>query len=116
MNEHNRLVHWAAARGLWPLFLLMPAYKVGAVLFVSFAPKRLALAGLFAFILCDYHGAASWTERHRGFGNTGFIIYGILLAAVIVLMGFRQEKELTSKDPQAASIPVSASRSSAPPR
>ena len=93
MNEHNRLIHWVAAHGLWPLFLFMLLYTAGAFLFVSLARRRLALGGLFAFILCNFHGGATWLERHWGFGNTGFIIYGILLAAVIVLVGFPKERE-----------------------
>lgn len=92
MNEHNHLVHWVAAQGLWLLILFMLLYTVAAFAFVSLARTRLALVGLFAFILCDYHGAAAWIERHWGFGNTGFVIYGIVLAAVIVLVGFPGEK------------------------
>jgi hypothetical protein len=92
MNEHNRLVHAIAAHGYWAVILFMLLYTVGAFLFVSLARRRLALVALFAFILCDYHGAAAWIERHWGFGNTGFIIYGIVLAAVIVLVGFPSER------------------------
>lgn len=88
MNEHNRLVHSIAAHGCVPLILFMLLYTVGALLFVSKARKRLALIGLFSFILCDYHGAATWLERHWGFGNAGFIIYGIVLATTLVLVGF----------------------------
>jgi hypothetical protein len=93
MNEHNRLVHSIAAHGYWAVIGFMLLYTLGAFAFVSLARRRLALVGLFAFILCDYHGAAAWIERHWGFGNTGFVIYGIVLAAVIVLVGFPREKE-----------------------
>jgi len=86
MNERNQLVHSIAAHGYLPLILFMLFYTVGAFFFVSIARKRLALIGLFSFILCDYHGAAAWLERHWGFGSAGFIIYGILLA--VVLVGF----------------------------
>ncbi len=93
MNEHNRLIHSIAAHGYWAVIVFMLLYTLGAFLFVSLVRKRVALVALFAFILCDYHGAAAWIERHWGFGNTGFIIYGILLAAVIVLVGFSSGKE-----------------------
>jgi hypothetical protein len=92
MNEHSQLIHSIAGRGYWPVIIFMLLYTVGAFLFVSLARKRLALVGLFAFILCDYHGAATWLERHWGFGNSGFIMYGILLAVVIVLVGFPSEQ------------------------
>ncbi|MBU6411417.1 MAG: hypothetical protein KGR98_13620 [Verrucomicrobia bacterium] len=93
MNEHNHLIHWIAAHGLWLLIPFLLLFPVAAFVFVSVAPTRLTLAGIFAFILCDYHGGATWLEGHWGLGCAGFIVYGILLAAVIVLTGFPREKE-----------------------
>jgi hypothetical protein len=93
MNEHNQLIHSLATHGYWPVIIFMLAYTAGAFVFVSFARTRLALAGIFAFILCHFHGGSSWVERHWGFGNTGFVIYGILLATVMVVAGFPKEKE-----------------------
>lgn len=99
MNEHNQLIHAIAAHGILPLILFMLAYTAGAFLFVSLARRRLAMIGLFAFIFCDYHGAAAWIERHSGFGDTGFVIYGILLAMAIVFVGFPASEENQIKKP-----------------
>lgn len=88
VNEHNQLINSIATHGCLFLILFMALYTVGAFLLVTFLRGRLALVGLFAFVLCHFHGGASWLERHWGFGNAGAIVYGIVLAAVLVVVGF----------------------------
>jgi hypothetical protein len=104
MNEHNQLIRSIAAHGYWYVIVYMLLHIVAAFLFVSLARGRLALAGLLAFILCHYHGGATWIEWHWGFGNTGFIVYGVVLAAVVALVGFPGECK-AARDINASTAP-----------
>ena len=88
VNEHNPLFHALLAHS-WLLFVLFNLfYLAGAFLVVSFARRRLALVVLFSLIFCHFYGGSTWLDRHWGFGSAGLIVYGVLLATTLVLLGF----------------------------
>jgi|SRR5581483_5771802 len=88
VNEHNPLFHSLLAHGYLLFVLFHLIYLTGAFFIVSFVRKRFALIILFSLILCHYYGGATWLDRHWGFGTAGLIIYGVLLATILVLLGF----------------------------
>ena len=85
--EYNRLIRLIVTQGHLPFVLFLLLYLAGAFLVVSLLPRRLSLIALFSFILCHYFGASTWWVYHWGYGMQASIIYGIILAVVLVLCG-----------------------------
>ncbi len=89
VHEGNRLFHWVMSRG-YPVAMLVDAvYLAGSVLLVSILPWRLGLTLLFALVLGHYFGGSTWLCFRYGLGAQGMVLYGLLLAAVLVGIGFR---------------------------
>src|SRR5438128_1443780 len=86
-SEYNRFMRLFVAQGCWPFLFWSLLYVAGALLVVSILPRRFALMGLFSYILCHYFGASTWWVYHWGYGMQASIIYGIILAVVLVLCG-----------------------------
>ena len=86
-SEHNQFIRLFVIQGCWPFVLWSLLYVAGAFFAVSILPRRFALVTLFSFILGHYFGASSWCVYYWGCGSKGAIIYGIILAAVLVLSG-----------------------------
>ncbi|MCX6877368.1 MAG: hypothetical protein NTW21_26700 [Verrucomicrobia bacterium] len=85
--EHNQFIRLFVTQGYLPFVLWSLLYIAGAFIAVSILPRRFALMTLFSFILGHYFGASSWWVYHWGYGMQGAIIYGIILAVVLVLCG-----------------------------
>lgn len=86
-DEHNQFIHLFITQGYLPFVIWSLLYIAGAFIAVSILPRRLALMTLFSFLLGHYFGACSWWVYHRGYGVWVAIIYGIVLAVVLVLCG-----------------------------
>lgn len=86
-SEQNQFIRLFVIQGCWPFVLWSLLYVAGAFIAVSILPRRFALVTLFSFILGHYFGASTWWVYHWGYGSKAAIIYGIILAAVLVLCG-----------------------------
>ena len=86
-EEHNQFIRLFITQGYLPFVAWSLLYIVGAFIAVSILPRRLALMTLFSFLLGHYFGASSWWVYQRGYGVEVAIVYGIVLAVVLVLCG-----------------------------
>jgi len=96
-NEQRPLVRFFAQLGWFPFILYWIVYIVGAFLFVSKLPRRIALIGIFTFILPHYFGATTWWVYQWGYGQKAATIYGFLLA---VIVGLAFLSKAPSSDPR----------------
>lgn len=87
-NEGNDLIRIFVEMG--PLKFLVSSflYIMAAFLLVSYLPRRLALAILFAYMLGHYFGASTWLVYSFRFGMTGAVTYAAILAMLISWLGF----------------------------
>ena len=85
--EHNRFMRLFVAQGYLPFALWSFLYVAGAFFLVSILPRRLSLIILFSFILGHFFGASTWWVYRWGYGNKASVIYGIILAVILVLCG-----------------------------
>jgi hypothetical protein len=73
----------------WPTYVFVGLiYLLGTFLFVSVLPRTTSSIAIFAFILSHYFAASNWLAIHWHFGIEAPIVYGIVLAAMIVLAAF----------------------------
>lgn len=86
-KENNRFICFVIIQGCWPFILWSLLYLAGVFVVVSILPRRFALVTLLCFIFAHYFGASSWLVYHWGYGTKGPVIYGIILAAVLVFCG-----------------------------
>ena len=96
-NEHTPLVRFFAHLGWQSFVLYWVVYTVGAFLIVSKLPRRVALIGIFTFILPHYFGATTWWVYQWGYGQKAATIYGFFLA---VILGFAFLSKPPSSDPR----------------
>lgn len=88
VQEGNHLTHFFISRG-WMFFCLYEvAYMAGIFLLASIVPRPLALVVMFAFIFGHYYGASTWLADRWHLGTQGTVIYGIILAAIVVWVAF----------------------------
>jgi hypothetical protein len=85
VQEGNHLTHLFISRGYIPFCLYELVYMAAAFLLASVAPRQLALVIILAFIFGHYYGASTWLAHRWHLGTEGTVIYGILLAVVLVL-------------------------------
>jgi hypothetical protein len=87
-DEGNQLFHFFMVLGPLAFFSFELVYLAVAFLVASLACRRGALIGIFSYILGHYYGASSWLANHWHFGAASFIVYGIVLACVLVSLAF----------------------------
>ena len=88
VQEGNHLTHWFISRGPACFCLYELAYMAAIFILVSIVPRCAALIIIFAFIFGHYYGASTWLAHRWQLGTTGTVIYGIILAAIIVRTAF----------------------------
>lgn len=76
---------------LWSLL-----YNAGALMVVSVLPRKLALIAIFSLIPGHYFGACTWLVFVWGLGMKAAIIYGIVLAVLLVRCGVGGPSPLSS--------------------
>ena len=86
--EHNGLVRYVLGQGVSVYVLASLFYILVVFWLISILPRRLALVGVFSFILAHYHGASTWLSYYWHFGTNASIIYGIILGLVFVHLLF----------------------------
>jgi hypothetical protein len=86
--ENNHFFRYFFGQGLPVYLLTILVYIVVTFLLVSIVPRRLALVGVFSFILGHYYGASTWLNYRWHFGINAPIIYGIILGVVFVQLAF----------------------------
>ena len=91
--EANHFFRIFLSRGLAVYLPAAIVYAGGAFWLVSVLPRRLALTVTCSFILGHYYGACTWLDFHRRFGISGPIIYGIVLASILVFLAFPPNAE-----------------------
>jgi hypothetical protein len=87
-DEGNRLFRFFMVLGPLPYFSFDLVYLAVAFLVASMACRRGALIGIFSYILGHYYGASSWLANHWHLGAASFIVYGMVLACVLVSLAF----------------------------
>ncbi|HRQ90750.1 MAG TPA: hypothetical protein PLA50_18300 [Bacteroidia bacterium] len=88
VDEGNRLFRWIMSKGFVVALLAKLLYAGGSFLLVSVLPWRLGLTLLFALVLGHYFGASTWLCYRYQLGAAGMVLYGVLLAAALVVVGF----------------------------
>ena len=88
VHEGNRLFHWIMSKGYQVTLLADLIYVGGSFFLVSILPWRLGLTLLFALVLGHYFGASTWLCFRYQLGAAGMVLYGVLLATVLVAVGF----------------------------
>jgi hypothetical protein len=63
-------------------------YMAATFVLASIVPRQLGLVVILAFILGHYYGASTWLAHRWHFGTQGTVIYGIILAAIVVRLAF----------------------------
>ena len=86
-RELNQFIQLFVIQGWLPFLLWSLLYVAGIFAAVSVLPRRCALVVLFAFTFGHYFGASTWWVYHWGYGAKAGIIYGIVLAVILVLCG-----------------------------
>ena len=99
VHEGNRLFHWVMTKGYLVALLVKLLYTAGTFLLVSILPWRLGLILLFASTLGHYFGASTWLCYRYQLGATGMVLYGVLLATVIMAVGFHAGLKKPQPDP-----------------
>jgi hypothetical protein len=97
-NEGNSLFKYFMAHGLGVYVPFVLAYIAVAFLVASMGCKRGALIAIFSYILGHYFGACSWLANHWGLGTTSIVVYGILLATIVVRLAFPRCDESLASD------------------
>jgi hypothetical protein len=88
MREGNGFFRYFFSQGL-PVYVLTILIYISVVfLLISILPRRLALVGVFSFILGHYFGASTWLAYYWHLGINAPIIYGIILGMVFVHLAF----------------------------
>ena len=93
VDEGNHLSRFFMTRGYLVFCIYDLAYLTVAFLMASMLPRRVALIVIFAFILGHYFGASTWLNNRWNFGTHGVVIYGIILAMILVRAAFPEESE-----------------------
>lgn len=88
VQEGNHLTHFFISRGYMCFCLYELGYMAATFLLASIVPRQLALVVIFAFILGHYYGASTWLAHRWHLGTQGTVIYGIILAAIVVRLAF----------------------------
>lgn len=97
VHEGNRLFHWVMSQGYLVALLVDAVYLVGSVFLVSILPWRLGLTLLFALVLGHYFGGSTWLCFRYGLGAQGMVLYGLLVAAALVTVGFHMRMKHPQK-------------------
>lgn len=89
-HEANQWVRPVLAQG-WRVALAWNCgYVASTFILVSLAPWRVGLTVLFSLIFGHYFGGASWMFFRFHWGAQSFVIYGVILAIMLVSAGFRR--------------------------
>ncbi len=92
IKEANPLFAWFLAKGLVPFLVFMAAYSGALFWVVVVLPRRAGLVVLLSFVFGHYFGASSWLMYHLKLGILAPVLYGILLAVTLVVLG-KEKKE-----------------------
>ena len=87
-DESNHLFHFFMVLGPAAWFAFEAIYLAVAFVVASLACGRGALIGIFSYIFGHYFGASTGLVFFCRLGSAGFIIYGIVLACMIVAVMF----------------------------
>jgi hypothetical protein len=88
VHEGNQFFRWFLMQGWWGYVLIEAFYGAGMLLLVSILPQTGALTCIFAVILGHFAGASNWFFYEWRMGMQAPVIYGVVLSAVIVGLGF----------------------------
>ena len=97
VQEGNHLTHFFISRGFMPFCLYELVYMAAAFLLASIAPRRLALVIILAFIFGHYYGASTWLAHRWHLGTAGTVIYGTILAVILVRSAFPPQSKPDAK-------------------
>lgn len=92
VEEGNRLFHLIMAKGYKVSLLVDVFYVGGSFLLVSILPWRLALLLLLSLVLGHFFGASTWLCFYYQLGAKAMVLYGVLVSAVLVFVGFPLKK------------------------
>ena len=99
VREGNGFFRYFFAQGL-PVYVLTMVIYISVVFFlVSVLPRRLAMVGIFSFILGHYFGASTWLAYYWHFGINAPIIYGILLGMIFSHLVYSIPEKKSSEKP-----------------
>ena len=101
VNELDPFIRFFATKGYFVFASYWLIFSIGAFVLVSILPKRLGLIGVFTFIFPHYFGATSWWVYRWGYGTKAAMIYGIVLAVIVVLIAFpKHDKQCSENSPK----------------
>jgi hypothetical protein len=100
-NEGNHLTHIFIARGYMSFCLYTLAYVAVAFLLASTLPRKSGLIVILGFIFGHYYGGSTWLAYRWHLGTAGTVIYGIILAAILVLLAFPSPSKSDTKNDSA---------------
>ena len=87
-DEFNRLTHFFISHGSVWFCVSQLFYIAGAFFLARILPRRLSLVILLALILGHFDGGSSWLAHRWHFGTQGMVVYGIILAVILVQSAF----------------------------
>jgi hypothetical protein len=87
-DSTNRTFEFFLGHGWQPYLSASLVYLAAALLAVSLLPKTLALITAFSAIFAHYFGASLWLSSRWHLGAEGFILYAVVLGALLAFFVF----------------------------
>jgi hypothetical protein len=87
-DNTNRTFEFFLGNGWQPYLAASLVYLAAALLAVSLLPESLALIAAFSVIFGHYFGASLWLSSRWHLGAQGFILYAIVLGALLAFFIF----------------------------
>jgi hypothetical protein len=96
--EANSFTRIFLAQGYTPYAFWVSLYLASIAIGTRFLPKKLSLMVLLAVLFGHYFGASTWLEYHFKMGIQAPIVYGCVLAVLLVAVGFDAEPVSKTKE------------------
>jgi hypothetical protein len=94
--EANHLTRIFMTEGYMPYAFWVLLYLAAIAIGTRYLPKKLSLCVLLSVLFGHYFGASTWLEYHFKLGIQAPIIYGCILAFLLVAVGLDAEKAPTA--------------------